>query len=126
MKRIFLFIIVSSLSTALNATNTNAPKTTNEWSVNTLSTEATASWYIKTECFAATSESAFDELTRACNRKDQDAVMRMVQNGKVAVLSKGTSVDMIKYGFAKCRIRVLSGSYRGSYLYVASEFVNSK
>ena len=125
MKKILL-LLVASISVSLSATNTNAPKSTNEQSETAITIEASASWYIKTDCFAATTESAFDELTRACNRKDQDAVMRMVQRGTVAVLSKGTSVDMVKYGFAKCRIQVLSGSYRGSYLYIASEFVDSK
>ena len=125
MKRI-LFFIAATLCISLNTAIANAPKTANVPSENISNSEAGASWYIKTDCFAATSESAFDELTRACVRKDQDAVMRMVQRGSVAVLSKGTSIDMVKYGFAKCRIQVLSGSYKGAYLYIASEFVDSR
>ncbi len=117
MRKFILLIISLFICMSLNATNNSIEHT---------SVSSSTYWYITTDCFAATTTSAFDEMTKACNRKDQNALMRMVQNGYVAVLSKGTSVDMIKYGFAQCRIKVLSGSYRGSYLYIASEFVDSK
>ena len=83
-------------------------------------------WFIKQECFATTSSSALDELTRACNRKDESTIKRMMLRGEVVILSKGTSIDMIDHGYMECKIKVLSGKHIDSYLYIATDFVDSK
>lgn len=87
---------------------------------------ASTSWYIKDDTFACTTEQAFDEMNRACNRKDQKALEKLAARGTLAVLKKGTQIDMVKYGMAKCRIQALSGTYQNKYFYVATEFVDKK
>ena len=124
MKRLLSCLILLCGILSLNATTI----TSSNMGYNTCetATQNSANWYITQDCFAATSSSALDELTRACNRKDQSTVRQLMYQGYVVVLSKGTMVDMIKYGFAESKIKVLSGEHRGSYLYIASDFVDSK
>lgn len=120
-KIILLFIAIFCISTSNNIlANTNS-KTTN-----VAAPESYNSYYIKKECFAANSKSAFEELTKACVRQNQQTIMTMIMQGSVVVLSSGTNIEMVKYGVAKCYIKVLSGSYKGIHLYVATDFVGNR
>ena len=109
----------------LNAKNANEVTTNNEFAENITMSKSSAYWYVKQDCFAATSESAFNELTKACNRNDLDTVQYLMLRGTVVVLTKGTSVQMVKHGFTKSIIKVTSGKYKGVSFYIDTEFLGS-
>ena len=128
MKRLILVLISLCVCGIMSSYAENVPVNKPTDALETMASESNAStsWYIKNDTFACTTEQAFDEMTRACNRKDQKTLERMASRGTLAVLKKGIQVDMVKYGMAKCRIQVLSGTYKDIYFYVATEFVDKK
>jgi hypothetical protein len=87
-------------------------------------TASMASYRIKTDCFAAVNKEKFDEVTRASVRKNSDAITSLMLRGYVVILKKGTEVNVVSGGgIGIKKVQVLSGTHRGSYFYVASEFV---
>ncbi|MEL7586607.1 MAG: hypothetical protein AAGU19_07810 [Prolixibacteraceae bacterium] len=86
---------------------------------NTENPKTESSWKISEECLAAIDEDKFSELTKICNRYDQDALTAMLLNGYAKVLNTGDKIEMVDYGFAKCKIKLKNGQT----YYVAREFV---
>lgn len=128
MKRLFLITIVFLIcvinaSFADNAGN-NSTSGLNETIM--VVANASASYYIKQDTYACTTETAFDEMIRACTRKDQKAIERLAAQGTLALLKKGTEIDLIKTGLGKCRVQAISGPYRGTYFYVVTEHVGRR
>jgi hypothetical protein len=78
---------------------------------------------INTDCFGATTEAAFDEVTRYSRYKDEAGILRLMSKGKVVLLKKGTSVYFKSSGFTVTKIEVTSGSYAGLQFYVPIEQV---
>lgn len=81
--------------------------------------ETTIVWKIKEECLAAIDDSKFSELNKVCNRKDQNALKGMINAGYVKVLNTTDKIEMIDYGFAKSKIKLVNGQV----YFVANEFV---
>lgn len=75
---------------------------------------------INTECLSATSEDNFKELNRISNRKDERALIQMINAGEVYVLKSGTSINVIDRGFGKKLIETSEGLR----VWVSSEFVS--
>jgi predicted transcriptional regulator len=76
---------------------------------------------VNTECFAATSEAKYDELTKASARKDEAEVRKMIANGFVIILKKGTKAKVLKAKFGKYQLNLTD--YNKD-IWVASEFAS--
>lgn len=76
-------------------------------------------WRIKEECLAAINESKFSDLNKVCNRRDQNALMSMINAGHVKVLNTTDKIEMVDYGFAKSKIKLENGQE----YFVANEFI---
>lgn len=72
------------------------------------------------ECLSATSEDNFKELNRISNRRDENALIGMINAGKVHVLKSGTSINVIDRGFGKKLIETPEGLR----VWVSSEFIS--
>ena len=118
MKQIIL-ILGMVLLTSFNASS-ETTKTNKETAINTT---VMANSSITTDCFAAVSKEMLDEVTRASIKKNSDAIKALIARGYVVILKKGTQVNVVNTGLAVKKIQVLSGSYKGEYFYIASEFV---
>lgn len=73
---------------------------------------------------AATSPDAFSSLRKSLDARDDIGVAALVVSGQVAVLDRGTSVRVLETfpdGFfgSLAEVRVESGRYRGSKLYLS-------
>jgi hypothetical protein len=77
-------------------------------------------YVIKEKCLAGTTEENFDQLVKFSVRKDQEAVMMMVAEGKAVVLNAHIRVRRMS-GFATCKVKVVSGDLLGDELFVACE-----
>lgn len=66
----------------------------------------------KKECFAAATDKDMSDLNRACRDNDEPAVSKMVRQGKVFVIAKGTKVRLIKSGLATCTVIVFDGIHK--------------
>lgn len=84
-----------------------------------INTSRKAKWVIKEECLAAISKEKFTELNRVCSRHDQNSLMKMIASGYVRVMSVNDNIEMVDYGFAKCKIKLENGQT----YYVSSDFV---
>jgi hypothetical protein len=83
------------------------------------SVETAGAWRIKEECLAAINKSKFSELNKVCNRRDQNALMSMINAGYVKVLNTTDKIEMVDYGFAKSKIKLENGQE----YFVANEFI---
>ena len=118
MKKIILIlgiVLLTSFNAGAETTITNKDVAIN--------TSVMANSSITTDCFAAVSKEKLDEVTRASIKKNSDAITALIARGYVVILKKGTQVNVVNTGLAVKKIQVLSGSYRGEYFYIASEFV---
>ena len=128
MKRIILVIVALCMCGVMASYADNTSETISSEAPETMvsAANASASYYIKQDTYACTTETAFDEMIRACNRKDQKAIESLALRGTLALLKKGTEVDLIKTGLGKCRVQAISGPYKGTYFYVVTEHVGRK
>lgn len=81
-----------------------------------------------TECLSAISESAFNELNRVCNRRDEAELVRMMGRGEVYVLSTYEKVIMVDSGFSKSKVKfekynVYTNTSNYVEVYVSNEFL---
>ena len=81
-----------------------------------------------TECLSAISESAFKELNRVCNRRDEAELVKMMGRGEVYVLSTYEKVIMVDPGFLKSKVKfekynVYTNTSDFIDVYVSNEFL---
>ncbi|RUL47226.1 hypothetical protein [Lysinibacillus antri] len=79
--------------------------------------------YLIQNTFLAIDEESFDELISYYIADNGDAIIRMMENGRVFAGSKGEMVTVIDSGFTQSYIEIISTGMRG---YVESELVRSK
>ncbi len=82
-------------------------------------------WYynIDGECLAAISEDDLNELTKLAVRKDAEAVMLMVAEGKAIIIKSGTRVRKISGGLLRCKVKIMSGDNYGEELYLPCDYL---
>ena len=126
MKRVIFIIVALFMCSVMASYADNAGEASNSKAPETIisAANAGASYYIKQNSFACATEAAFDELIRACNRKDQKALETLAARGTHAVLKQGSQVDLIKIGLGKCRVQAIP--YKGTYFYVVTEHVGRR
>ncbi|SES17751.1 hypothetical protein [Psychrobacillus sp. OK032] len=79
--------------------------------------------YLIQNAFVAIDKESFDELISYYVADNGDAIIRMMENGRVFAGSKGEKVTVIDSGFTQSYIEIVSTGMRG---YVESELVRSK
>lgn len=79
--------------------------------------------YLIQNTFLAIDEESFDELISYIVADNGDAIIRLMENGRVFAGSKGERVTVIDSGFTQSYIEIVSTGMRG---YVESELVRSK
>ena len=80
---------------------------------------------ISKNCYAAISKEKLDEVTRAAARKDKEAVAKLVLDGYVGILTKGTQVEIVSGGLVVKKVQIISGAYKNLYMYVPSDCIKS-
>ncbi|TWH45895.1 hypothetical protein [Sporomusa sp. KB1] len=81
---------------------------------------------IAVDSFSGTTEENETELIRYANAKNEDAIRRMLTDGRAFLVDKGDKVTVIERGPMKTKIEMLSGPYKGSRGYIASEHVKAE
>lgn len=81
---------------------------------------------VTSECLAASNETNMNEMSRVCNRRDEPALMKMIERGQVYVLKSGTNVRLVKGGITMSTITVLDGANKGATLVISPEFMRKK
>ena len=80
---------------------------------------------IAVNSFAGTTEDNEKELIRYANANNEDAIKRMLADGRAFLVDQGDPVTVIERGPLKTKIEMLSGPYKGSRGYIASEHVKA-
>jgi len=75
---------------------------------------------------AGTTEENHTEMTRYANAKNKDAITRMLTEGRAFLVEEGDKVTVIERGPMTTKIEMLSGPYKGSRGYIASEHVKAE
>jgi len=83
-------------------------------------------YVVTSECLAASNETNMNEMSRVCNRKDEPALMKMIERGQVYVLKGGTNVRLVKGGITMSTITVLDGTNKGATLVISPSFMRKK
>lgn len=81
------------------------------------------SYTVKEECLCASSEDNFTKLNKISSRRDQAALMEMINAKEAFILEKNDRVELVKGGIGKSTVKVLSGKLKGRTVVVSSEFI---
>jgi hypothetical protein len=81
---------------------------------------------IAADSIAAKTEDDHTEMMRYVNAKNEAAVQRMLEAGRVFLVDKGDLVTVVDRGPLKTKIEMLSGPYKGSRGYIVSEQVKAE
>lgn len=76
--------------------------------------------------FIAVSEDALDKYLDAISNKDEATKNNLFQAGQVAYETNGTKVDIVDFGIAVCKVKLLEGINKDATVYVISEHVKMK
>lgn len=79
--------------------------------------------YLTKKTFISVDEETFEELMSYVGSNNTDAIMRLMKSGRVGAGEKGEQVTVIKSGFNKSYVEMISNGVRG---YVISDLVKSK
>ncbi|SDN82049.1 hypothetical protein SAMN04487900_103175 [Prevotella communis] len=74
---------------------------------------------VSERCIYASSEGAYDEMTKYCNRRDEAALERMDSRGEIGILYRGDTGVVTEVDFAKVKIRLQDGKE----VWVANDFL---
>ena len=86
----------------------------------------TTDYYISKEGYGAITKKALDELVRYLSHNDIQSAQKMLIRGELVPLEVGMGVYMLDYGFAKCKVEISDGPYKGTVVYVITEFVSKR
>ncbi|WP_460912559.1 hypothetical protein [Spirosoma areae] len=75
---------------------------------------------------AGLNKDAYDEIQTFAAAKDTDGLNGLLQSGKAVFVDNNSQVKVIELGFAKKRVRLLSGDHKGAAVWVPNEFVESE
>ncbi|WP_313236117.1 hypothetical protein [Sporosarcina ureae] len=79
--------------------------------------------YLTKKTFISVDEETFEELMSYVGSNNTDAIMRLMKSGRVGAGEKGEQVTVIKSGFNKSYVEMISNGVRG---YVLSDLVRSR
>lgn len=80
----------------------------------------------ESEVWVSVDEDAFDELNSFSSAKNVEAIMQMMEQGRVLVCAKQTRVSVVDPGFFSTTIRIMEGKHSGSKGVVPNEFLHAE
>ena len=80
-------------------------------------------YYISKDGFGAKSKKALSDLVRYLSHNDISSARQMLARGELVPLEVGMGVYLLDYGVAQCRVEISDGPYKGSIVYVITEYV---
>lgn len=75
------------------------------------------------KCIAATTEESYDEMTKACVRKDEPKLVNMEKDGLIEIIYSNTDGTIRAAKLGKYQIEITK---TGKRLWIASEFIKKK
>lgn len=83
-------------------------------------------YYIAKEGYGAITKKGLEDLVRYLSHNDIPSAQKMLIRGELVPLEVGMGVYMLDYGFAKCKVEISDGPYKGTVVYVITEFVSKR
>ena len=78
------------------------------------------------EVWVSVNEEAHDELNSFSSAKNEEAIIQMMQQGRVLVCAKQTRVSIVDPGFFSTTVRIMDGKHAGATGIVPNEFLQAE
>ena len=87
------------------------------------SSSGPTNYYISKEGYGAKTKKALNDLVRYLSHNDISSARQMLARGELVPLEVGMGVYLLDYGVAQCKVEISDGPYKGTIVYVITEYV---
>ena len=111
-----------------SSTTNNRNSSSNSYSGSSSSSSSSSSSYELSfdgdRVVCATTKSYYDTFFEYVALNDTDAINNMLDDGELFFSPAGTHIELLNYGLATCKVKILDGKHAGEICYVVTEAVH--